>query len=142
MHLAMSDPTGDSAIVGYVDGEQTIHHGRQFPGDDELAGLLKQLAITEYWEQIGGVVMLPGTNQTADRFARLVLCQRDTEDRRCLAVGGRSVQRHAQCVGAVRHFGPDEPNISSTRWRTVVDHKALRYFFESARCRPTPFGST
>jgi len=27
---------------------------------------------------------------------------------------------------------PDEPNISSTRWRTVVDHKALRYFFESA----------
>ena len=26
----------------------------------------------------------------------------------------------------------DEPNISSTRWRTAVDHKALRYFFESA----------
>ena len=25
-----------------------------------------------------------------------------------------------------------EPNISSTRWRTVADHKNLRYFFESA----------
>ena len=27
---------------------------------------------------------------------------------------------------------PDEPNISSTRWRTVIDHTAKRYFFESA----------
>ncbi len=27
---------------------------------------------------------------------------------------------------------PDEPNISSTRWRTVVDHKRKLYFFESA----------
>ena len=26
----------------------------------------------------------------------------------------------------------EEPNISSTRWRTVVDHKNLLYFFESA----------
>ncbi|MEK1868293.1 MAG: choloylglycine hydrolase, partial [Ensifer adhaerens] len=27
---------------------------------------------------------------------------------------------------------PEEPNISSTRWRTVVDHKRKLYFFESA----------
>lgn len=26
----------------------------------------------------------------------------------------------------------DEPNISSTRWRTVADHKRKIYFFESA----------
>ena len=27
---------------------------------------------------------------------------------------------------------PGEPNISSTRWRTVFDHKRKLYFFESA----------
>ncbi len=27
---------------------------------------------------------------------------------------------------------PGEPNISSTRWRTVADHKRRLYFFESA----------
>src|SRR5262249_46499802 len=27
---------------------------------------------------------------------------------------------------------PDEPNISSTRWRVVADQKRLIYFFESA----------
>ena len=26
----------------------------------------------------------------------------------------------------------DEPNIVTTRWRTVIDHTSLRYFFESA----------
>ena len=26
----------------------------------------------------------------------------------------------------------EEPNISSTRWRTVADHKNLKYYFESA----------
>jgi len=28
---------------------------------------------------------------------------------------------------------PGQPNISSTIWRTVSDHKNKRYFFESAR---------
>src|SRR5256885_119446 len=27
---------------------------------------------------------------------------------------------------------PEEPNISSTRWRTVFDHQRKLYFFESA----------
>lgn len=30
----------------------------------------KQLALNEYWTQIGGTVMLPGTNRASDRFAR------------------------------------------------------------------------
>ena len=51
MHLAMSDPTGDSAIVEYVDGEQTIHHGRQFQVMTNSPVFSKQLAITEYWSR-------------------------------------------------------------------------------------------
>ena len=30
----------------------------------------KQLALNDYWEEIGGLTMLPGTNRSADRFAR------------------------------------------------------------------------
>ena len=37
----------------------------------------QQLALNEYWKQIGGTVMLPGTNRAADRFAsRELLHQR------------------------------------------------------------------
>ena len=30
----------------------------------------EQLALDKYWKQIGGTVMLPGTNRAADHFAR------------------------------------------------------------------------
>jgi hypothetical protein len=30
----------------------------------------KQLALNQYWKDIGGRVFLPGTNRAADRFAR------------------------------------------------------------------------
>lgn len=33
---------------------------------------------------------------------------------------------------------PDQPNISSTRWRTVADHKNKVYYFDSATS-PTVF---
>ena len=30
----------------------------------------EQLALNQYWKDIGGLVFLPGTNRAADRFAR------------------------------------------------------------------------
>ena len=30
----------------------------------------KQITLNDYWEQIGGLVMLPGTNRATDRFVR------------------------------------------------------------------------
>jgi len=30
LHLAISDPTGDSALFEYLDGKLLIHHGRQY----------------------------------------------------------------------------------------------------------------
>ena len=29
-----------------------------------------QLAINDYWKEIGGLQMLPGTNRSSDRFVR------------------------------------------------------------------------
>ena len=30
----------------------------------------KQLTLNDYWKEIGGLVMLPGTNRASDRFVR------------------------------------------------------------------------
>lgn len=133
MHLAMSDGTGDSAIVEYIDGEQTIHHGRQFQVMTNSPIFSKQLAITEYWDQIGGTVMLPGTNRAADRFVRAsfyINAVPKTDDPRLSVAAVSSVMRNVSVPYGISTS--EEPNISSTRWRSVVDHKALRYFFESA----------
>lgn len=133
VHLAMSDPSGDSAIVEYVDGQQTIHHGRQYQVMTNSPIFSKQLAITEYWEEIGGTVMLPGTSRAADRFVRAsfyIDAIPKTDDPLVAAASVLSVMRNVSAPYGIATS--DEPNISSTRWRTAVDHKALRYFFESA----------
>lgn len=70
LHLSLSDATGDSAIFEYVAGQLLIHHGKQYTVMTNSPIFDKQLALNSYWEGIGGLVFLPGTNRAADRFAR------------------------------------------------------------------------
>jgi choloylglycine hydrolase len=133
LHLSMSDDTGDSAIVEYIDGRQTIHHGRDYQVMTNSPTFDRQLAINEYWEQLGGTVMLPGTNRAADRFARAsfyVNAVPKSDDPKIALASVFSVIRNVSVPFGIAT--PDEPNISSTRWRTVVHHTRRLYFFESA----------
>ncbi|WP_439332338.1 linear amide C-N hydrolase [Rhizobium grahamii] len=133
LHLSMSDKTGDSAIVEYIKGRQVIHHDRKYQVMTNSPSFDEQLALNSYWKQIGGTVMLPGTNRASDRFARASFyvnaIPRDEDPNRALA-SVFSVIRNASVPYGLNT--PEEPNISSTRWRTVVDHKRMLYFFESA----------
>lgn len=133
LHLSMSDATGDSAIVEYVGGRQVIHHGRQYQVMTNSPTFDEQLALNAYWKQIGGTVWLPGTNRSADRFARAsfyINAIPKSEDPVVALASVFSVIRNVSVPYGITT--PDEPNISSTRWRTVVDHKRMLYFFESA----------
>lgn len=133
LHLSISDATGDSAIIEYIKGKQVIHHDRTYQVMTNSPIFDEQLALNAYWKQIGGTVMLPGTNRAADRFARasfyINAIPKNQEPNRALA-SVFSVIRNVSVPYGLNT--PDEPNISSTRWRTVVDHKRKLYFFESA----------
>jgi penicillin V acylase-like amidase (Ntn superfamily) len=133
LHLSMSDSTGDSAIVEYIDGKQVIHHDRKFQVMTNSPTFDKQLAMDEYWRSIGGTVVLPGTNRAADRFARAsfyvnAIPKDESPDITVASVF--SVIRNVSVPYGI--LTPDQPNISSTRWRTVADQKRKIYFFESA----------
>ncbi|RFU44796.1 linear amide C-N hydrolase [Paraburkholderia sp. DHOC27] len=133
LHLAMSDASGDSAIVEYIGGRQVIHHGRQYQVMTNSPIFDEQLALNEYWKQIGGTTWLPGTNRSADRFARAsfyINAIPKSEDPEVALASVFSVIRNVSVPFGINT--PDEPNISSTRWRTVADHKRMLYFFESA----------
>lgn len=133
VHLALSDKTGDSAILEYIDGKLVIHHGKQYQVMTNSPIFSKQLALEEYWKEIGGTVVLPGTNRSADRFARAsfyVNAIPKSKDQRIATASVFSVIRNASVPYGITT--KDQPNISSTRWRTVIDHKRLYYFFESA----------
>ena len=47
-------------------------------------------------------------------------------------IGGKQVIHHGRKYQVMTITTSNEPNISSTRWRTVADHKRKLYFFESA----------
>lgn len=133
LHLSLSDATGDSAIIEYIKGKQVIHHNRKYQVMTNSPTFEEQLALNTYWEQIGGTVMLPGTNRASDRFARAsfyINAIPKDKDMRTSVASVFSVIRNVSVPFGLNTEA--EPNISSTRWRTVVDHKELLYFFESA----------
>ncbi|WP_300731249.1 linear amide C-N hydrolase [Pseudomonas sp.] len=133
LHLSMSDASGDSAIIEYIDGKQVIHHSRAYQVMTNSPAFEAQLAMNAYWQSVGGTVMLPGTNRSADRFARAsfyVNAVPQNQDDRLSLASVFSVIRNVSVPYGIST--PGEPNISSTRWRSVIDHKNSLYFFESA----------
>lgn len=145
LHLSVSDPTGDSAIFEYIDGELVIHHGKQYQVMTNSPTYDQQLALDAYWKRIGGLKFLPGTNSAPDRFARAsflidaVPSKADPNFIGAVPDGTYANQAVAEVMSVIRAVSvplgittPDEPNIASTLWRTVSDQKNKVYFFDSA----------
>lgn len=133
LHLAISDATGDNAVFEYIDGKLVIHHSPDYTVMTNSPIFEKQLAINEYWREIGGTTMLPGTNRAADRFVRAsfyLSAIPQTSDPKLAVASVFSVIRNASVPFGISSEA--EPNISSTRWRTVSDQKRLTYYFETA----------
>ena len=132
LHLSISDPTGNSAIFEYINGNLVIHHGRDCQVMTNSPTYDKQQTLDDYWEQIGGLVMLPGTNRASDRFVRAsfyIKALPQTADYRQAVAGVFSVMRNVSVPLGISI--PSQPNIASTRWRTVADQKNRVYYFES-----------
>ena len=151
VHLSISDATGDSAIFEYIDGKLVIHHGREYTVMTNSPVYSEQLAINTYWQDIGGTVFLPGTNRSADRFARasffLEAVPRKLAPNYIRSVPGQKYdyQAVAEVLSINRAVSvplgittPGKPNIASTIWRTVSDQKNRIYYFDSAT-RPNTF---
>ncbi|VTR39725.1 Choloylglycine hydrolase [Serratia fonticola] len=133
LHLSLSDASGDSAIFEYINGKLVIHHSRDYQVLTNSPTFEQQLAITKYWQGIGGNVMLPGTNRAADRFVRAqfyINAIPKYHQARLAASSVLSVMRNVSVPFGITT--PEEPNISSTRWRTLADQKNKLYYFESA----------
>lgn len=132
-HVSLSDPTGDSAIFEYVNGELIIHHDPSYTVMTNSPTFDQQLAINTYWDEVGGLKMLPGTHRAADRFARvswnLNATPKVDDPELAVATVFSLVRGISVPIGI---SDPEKPNIASTLWRTVADTKAKRYFFESA----------
>ena len=132
LHLSISDSMGDNAIFEYIDGKLVIHHSPSYTVMTNSPVFDEQLAITKYWNGIPGTIMLPGTNRAADRFVRAsyyIEAIPKTDNTRVAVASVFSVIRNCSVPFGIASV--DEPNISSTRWRSVSDQKNLVYYFET-----------
>ncbi|MDP1749646.1 MAG: linear amide C-N hydrolase [Reyranella sp.] len=151
LHLAISDASGDSAIFEYLGGKLVIHHNKRYTVMTNSPSYDQQLVLDDYWKGIGGTTFLPGTARAADRFVRasflLSAIPKKIDKNFIKSVPDQSFayQAVASVMSVQRAVSvplgmttPNEPNISSTLWRTVSDQKNLVYYFDSAT-RPNTF---
>lgn len=131
VHVSISDPSGDSAVLEYVKGKLVVHHGKEYQVMTNSPTYDKQLAINDYWKEVDGAVMLPGTVRAADRFARasyyINSCQQSADAREAVAAVF-SVMRNVSVPRGIRKKGA--PNLSSTLWLTVADQKNRVYYYQ------------
>ncbi len=145
LHLAVSDPSGDSAIFEYIGGQLVIHHDRKYQVMTNSPSFDQQLAIETYWNAVNPLAFLPGSISAADRFVRtsflINAIPRQTDPHTIQAVPGGTYENQAVAavLGVMRAIStplgiahPDKPNLASTLWRTVYDQKNRVFFFDSA----------
>ena len=132
LHLSISDPSGNSAIFEYFDGKIVVHAGPQYVVMTNSPRYDKQITLNDYWQQIGGLVMLPGTNRASDRFVRAsfyIGAIPKTGSFHEGVAGVFSVMRNVSVPLGIST--PNQPNIASTIWRTVSDQTNKVYYYES-----------
>lgn len=132
VHLALSDKTGDTAVIEYIDGRPKIYHGAQYKVMTNSPPFDQQLAALKQYKGFGGDKDLPGTTAAADRFVRTAFYAQHlppAKNEREAVAGVFSVLRNVS-----QPFGtpdPARPYISPTRWRVVADLTKGVYYYEN-----------
>lgn len=135
VHLALSDASGDSAVIEFVDGgTKKIYHGNEYrvmanaPAYDQQLALASTIDVSHP----AASVSLPGNITSAERFQRatyfMSTLPQPTSERDCLA-GVLSVLRNVSVPFGAPY---DAFGIYDTQYRTMVDLTNMRYFFEYA----------
>ncbi len=145
LHLAISDPSGDSAIFEYLGGKLVVHHDRKYQVMTNSPSFDQQLAIATYWNGVNPLAFLPGSISAGDRFVRASFLinaipkQADPHTIKAVPGGTYENQAVAGVLGVMRSVStplgisqPDKPNLASTLWRTAYDQKNKVFYFDSA----------
>lgn len=133
VHLSLSDASGDSAILEWLDGKLNIHHGSEFNVMTNDPPYDEQLALVSYWKGVNSREFMPGTTRAADRFVRAstyVDMVVKSDDQREAAAAAFSVIRNTSVPYGITT--EESPNLSTTRWRVVADQKDRLFYVESA----------
>jgi choloylglycine hydrolase len=132
VHISLSDKSGDSAVIEYIDGKPVIHHDRRFTVMTNEPTYDKQIENLKQYRTFGGDRPLPGERTPTDRFVRAAYYANGLPTPASRAEGAAFMFSVIRNVSVPFGLGdPDRPNVASTIFRTVQDLTGGRYYFES-----------
>jgi choloylglycine hydrolase len=132
VHLALSDRTGDSAVIEFIDGQARIYHDRRHTVMTNEPTFDKQIENLRQYRGFGGDLPLPGERTPSDRFVRAAYYANGLPRPTNRAEGAAFMFSVIRNVSVPFGAGdPGRPNVSSTIFRSVIDLTGGRYFFES-----------
>ena len=130
LHWALTDRSGKTLVMEFQNGKLDTYLSADYRVLTNDPPFPQMLAINNYWKQVGGANMLPGTVRSADRFARASFfinhVPTDVDYRQAAAEVLSVLGNVAVPLG---YELEDAPNLSSTQWKSVADAKNLIYYF-------------
>jgi choloylglycine hydrolase len=136
LHLAFSDPSGDSAVVEYIDGKAVIHHGKQYNVMTNEPTYDVQLENLKKYKSFGGNLPLPGDIDPLSRFVRastfLKTLPEAKDDAEAVAEVYSVMRSTAVPYGAEDSSDSDTDMKHPSLWFTLADLNNLNYFFQAA----------
>jgi penicillin V acylase-like amidase (Ntn superfamily) len=70
LHISLSDKSGDSAVIEYIEGKARVHHDRRYCVMTNEPSYDKQIENLKQYRTFGGDKPLPGERKSMDRFVR------------------------------------------------------------------------
>jgi choloylglycine hydrolase len=132
VHLSLSDKSGDSAVIEYIDGKARIYHDKRFTVMSNEPTYDKQIENLKRYRTFGGDLPLPGERTPSDRFVRAAYYVNGLPKPANPDEGAAFMFSVIRNVSVPFGLGdPDRPNVASTIFRTVQDLTGSRYYFES-----------
>jgi choloylglycine hydrolase len=132
VHVSLSDKSGDSAVIEYIDGKARIYHDKRFTVMTNEPTFDKQMESLKQYRTFGGDKPLPGERGPTDRFVRAAYYAGGLQKPSNPGEGAAFMFSVIRNVSVPFGLGdPNRPNIASTIFRTVQDLTGNRYYFES-----------
>lgn len=135
LHLSIQDPSGDAAVIEFIDGKKIVYHGPQYTIMTNEPAYNIQLANLKRYQSFGGNLPLPGDSDPLSRFVRVATYLKTLpkpESVKEAVAGVLSVIRTAMVpFGAVDTSGNKVEDAWPTRWVSLADLTYKTYYFNS-----------
>ena len=131
LHWGVTDAQGNCCVFEFDHGKINIYQGKDMPAMTNDPNFPAMNAINDYWVKVGGANMLPGTVKSPDRFVRGSFFQGHVAKTNDADLGFSIIRSILMNVSVPYLYSlSDEPNVSSTQWRSFANVRDLRYYFD------------